>query len=617
MTLPGLDKFAIVALTHKSLPLDMVGLFHLDAEDRAARLAALKEALDLSELMYLATCNRIEFSMVAKNEGEVPDMGQLCDALGIRLGEKEMATCVAGSEFFVGLDAVEHMLKVASSLESMVVGEREIITQVRTAYEDGQRQGLTGEILRLANRLTIETAKEIFTETDIFKKPVSVVSLAFKRLKELNFHTDSRVVMVGAGRTNRAMARFLVKHGYQNLTIYNRTLARAEELAKDVGGRGRDLSDIDAHDTGFDVLISCTASGGEVITPELYAKLNGGESGTKVIVDLALPGDVAKAVVEEQGANVHHIDIEELRHVAEKNLRERAKEVTRCEEIIRESLGEFELRYRRRKIEMAMSEVPEKIKEIRQTALATVYAKEIEGLNAESREVLDKVMSYMEKKYISLPMANVWHHADDIDRDLASIFDPFGNAVHTALTFEILGEDVLITGAGPIGCMAAAICRYAGARYVVVTDVNPWRLELAKKMGATRVVDVRNERIAEVQKELGMTEGFDVGLEMSGHADAFREMIDNMCHGGKIAMLGIPSESIAIDWNKVVFNMLTIKGIYGREMFETWYKMAAMLEGGLDVAAGQSGHGMPPSTVPPGPVPGLRQWPSRHRGRGQ
>jgi threonine 3-dehydrogenase len=186
-------------------------------------------------------------------------------------------------------------------------------------------------------------------------------------------------------------------------------------------------------------------------------------------------------------------------------------------------------------------------------------------------------------EYIALPMANVWHHADDIDRDLAAIFDPFGNAVHTALTFEILGEDVLITGAGPIGCMAAAICRYAGARHVVVTDVNPWRLELARKLGATRTIDVRHERIAEVQKELGMAEGFDVGLEMSGNALAFREMLANLCHGGKVAMLGIPSEEIAIDWNTVVFNMLTISGIYGRRMYETWYKMTVMLQGGLDI----------------------------------
>ncbi len=187
-------------------------------------------------------------------------------------------------------------------------------------------------------------------------------------------------------------------------------------------------------------------------------------------------------------------------------------------------------------------------------------------------------------EYISIPQTNVWHHADGIDRDIASIFDPFGNAVHTALSFDVLGEDVLITGAGPIGCMAAAVCQYAGARYVVVTDVNPYRLELAKKMGATRTIDVRSETIADVQKELGMQEGFDVGLEMSGNEHAFRDMLANMCHGGKIAMLGIPPKEIAIDWNTVIFNMLTIKGIYGREMYETWYKMTVMLQGGLDIS---------------------------------
>jgi threonine 3-dehydrogenase len=186
-------------------------------------------------------------------------------------------------------------------------------------------------------------------------------------------------------------------------------------------------------------------------------------------------------------------------------------------------------------------------------------------------------------EYIAIPMTNVWHHDPNIDREVAAIFDPFGNAVHTALSFNVLGEDVLITGAGPIGCMAAAIVKYAGARYVVVTDVNPWRLELAKTMGATRVVDPRSERIAAVQEELGMTEGFDVGLEMSGAEPAFREMLENMCHGGKIAMLGIPGKEMAIDWNTVIFNMLTIKGIYGREMYETWYKMTVMIQGGLDI----------------------------------
>jgi threonine 3-dehydrogenase len=186
-------------------------------------------------------------------------------------------------------------------------------------------------------------------------------------------------------------------------------------------------------------------------------------------------------------------------------------------------------------------------------------------------------------EYVVLPMTNVWHHRESVDRDVASIFDPLGNAVHTALQFDVLGEDVLITGAGPIGCMAAAVVRHAGARYVVVTDVNPWRLELARKLGATRTVNVKEEKLADVQKELGMHEGFDVGLEMSGNPSAFRDMLANMCHGGKIAMLGIPEEEIAIDWNTVVFNMLTIRGIYGREMYETWYKMTVMLESGLDI----------------------------------
>jgi threonine 3-dehydrogenase len=184
---------------------------------------------------------------------------------------------------------------------------------------------------------------------------------------------------------------------------------------------------------------------------------------------------------------------------------------------------------------------------------------------------------------ISVPMTNVWHHREGVDLEVASIFDPFGNAVHTALSFDLLGEDVLITGAGPIGVMATAVARHAGARFVVVTDVNPFRLALAESMGATLTVNPRERNLRTVQEKLGMKEGFDVGLEMSGNPAAFRDMLDNMAHGGKIAMLGIPSEPIAIDWNQVVFNMLTIKGIYGREMYETWYKMSVMLESGLDI----------------------------------
>lgn len=186
-------------------------------------------------------------------------------------------------------------------------------------------------------------------------------------------------------------------------------------------------------------------------------------------------------------------------------------------------------------------------------------------------------------EYLCLPHSNVWKLAPEISKDIASIMDPFGNATHTALAFHVLGEDVLITGAGPIGCMAAAIAKHAGARHVVVTDPNPYRLELARTLGATRTVNVRDESLTDVQKDLGMKEGFDVGMEMSGNKIAFNDLIANMRHGGKIALLGIPDPEIGIDWNQVVFNSLTIQGIYGRKMFDTWYQMTAMIQSGLKI----------------------------------
>ena len=187
-------------------------------------------------------------------------------------------------------------------------------------------------------------------------------------------------------------------------------------------------------------------------------------------------------------------------------------------------------------------------------------------------------------EYLCIPASNAVHVDPAISLDVLSCFDPLGNATHTALQYDLVGEDVLITGAGPIGCMAVAIARHAGARKIVVTDVNPDRLALAKKMGATRTVDVSREQLPAVQKEIGMKEGFDVGLEMSGNPRALNDMIDNMTHGGCIALLGIMPGAAAVDWNKVVFNMLTIRGIYGREMYETWYKMTAMIQSGLDIS---------------------------------
>ncbi len=188
-------------------------------------------------------------------------------------------------------------------------------------------------------------------------------------------------------------------------------------------------------------------------------------------------------------------------------------------------------------------------------------------------------------EFIVLPMTNVWRHSPGIPLEIAAIFDPLGNAVHTALAFPVLGEDVLVTGAGPIGIMAAAVAGHAGARHVVISDPNPYRLALAEKVGVTRASDPRSAPVGSLLSQLNMSEGFDVGLEMSGNVHAFRDMLASMSHGGKIAMLGIPAEPIAIDWNQVIFNQLTLRGIYGREMYETWYKMSVMLESGLDISA--------------------------------
>ena len=186
-------------------------------------------------------------------------------------------------------------------------------------------------------------------------------------------------------------------------------------------------------------------------------------------------------------------------------------------------------------------------------------------------------------EYLSLPQTNVWLLNKCISEDVASIFDPFGNAVHTALSFPLLGEDVLVTGAGPIGIMAAAVAKHAGARFVVITDVNDYRLELARKLGVDVALNTKEHSISDMQKELGMEEGFDIGLEMSGNPYAFKDMLQNMCHGGKIAMLGIPANPSPMDWTQVIFNMLTIKGVYGREMYETWYKMSVMIQSGLNI----------------------------------
>lgn len=403
MNTQPLYRFSVFAFTHKTLPLDIVGRFHIDPDFIEERLSSLKENLHLEELMYLSTCNRVEF-IVVQSAGNFITPASIIQALKIDFSEKENVLACKGAEIHHKEDGIKHLFKVSASLDSMVIGEREIITQVRKSYEECLKLGLTGDLIRLVVRKTIETAKKVFTETDIFKKPVSVVSLGFHRLRDLNMPTNSRVVMIGAGKTNRAMIRFLAKHGFKNIHIYNRSLDKAEALAKEVEGKASKLADLESHTTGFDILITCTSSSDPVLTKERYTILAKNENTRKVIIDLAIPGDVEEAVLAEAGSVLKYINIDELKVIADRNLAERSKDVSKCEEIVDEKLLEFHDLYKQREIELAMRGIPEKVKEIRSRAIDTVYAKELSALNPESREVLDKVIAYMEKKYISMPM---------------------------------------------------------------------------------------------------------------------------------------------------------------------------------------------------------------------
>lgn len=405
MELKALENFRIFAFTHKVLPLGLVGKFHIVQESQAAIFTKVKNDLGLTELMYLSTCNRVEF-LTVQHPGAMPLTAErLIDALQLELSTSERTLSVDSAEVYISDEAVKHLFKVSASLDSMVIGEREIITQVRKAYEEAVQMGLSGDFLRVVVRKTIETAKEIFTQTAIFKKPVSVVSLAFHRLRDLDVPATSRIVMIGAGKTNRAMGKFLAKHGYKNIVIYNRTLERATSLVEELGGASANsLEALKDHVGGFDVLLTCTASGDPIVTSALYEKLCAGETTRKIVIDLALPADVSHEVISEAKTPIRYINIEELRITADKNLLERSKEINHCEEIIDRNLIAFHDIYKTRQIELAMSQIPAKVREISETALNSVYAREVAGMDPESREVLNKVIAYMEKKYISVPM---------------------------------------------------------------------------------------------------------------------------------------------------------------------------------------------------------------------
>lgn len=389
-----MNSFKVVAITHKKAGLESVGKFHIQEDKLGVELPKLKSELGVDELMYLSTCNRVEFYISTESNF---DIDRLLDYF---LFPKDAKSRI---EFHEGDEAVMHLFSVAASLDSMVVGEREIITQVRKAFELSRELGLTGDNIRLAVRKTIENAKRIFTETAIANNPVSVVSLAYRELAKKDLPKDSKILVIGAGQTNGVICRLLSKAGWSDITIFNRTLAKAEILRKELKlKQAKSLDELSNYTGGFDVLITCTGAEGAIITPEIYERINQGDSHSKVIIDLAIPEDIDRQVLAAH--IVDYISVSSLKPIADKNLEKRKSELVICRKILSESFQEFGEMLKERKVERAMKDVPVRVKEIRHFATEELFKQDISQLDDTSREVLEKVLSYVEKKYISVPM---------------------------------------------------------------------------------------------------------------------------------------------------------------------------------------------------------------------
>jgi glutamyl-tRNA reductase len=396
------NDLRVVALTHKNFPLETIGKFHFADDTRMETLSRVRETIAMGEIMYLSTCNRVEFIFTLPHYVCPGVTAQMLKATGVELSEEELRTIAAKAERHNGVEAAEHLLHVASSLDSAIIGEREIITQMRKAYEECTAMGLTGDDLRLLIRQCIQTAKEVFTHTDLAKKPVSVVSLAWEQFRKQQFNTESRILLIGAGQIIRNFSKFLFENDFKNLTFANRTYANASVLSETFGGKALALDELQAYTEGFDALITCTGSPDVIVDSNLFAHLAQGETEIKTVIDLALPADVASEVMN--ASNVRYFGMEQIKQWAAENMQFREQAIADCMPIIQSGLREFEKVHKERQIEKAMVSIPETIKEIRNTALGSVFAKDLETLDDHSREVLEKIVSYIEKKYISIPM---------------------------------------------------------------------------------------------------------------------------------------------------------------------------------------------------------------------
>jgi glutamyl-tRNA reductase len=397
-----LDSLQIVAFTHKQIKINEIGLLHLSEESQEQILPAIKTKFLFSEFMFLSTCNRVELIFKTPDDISRETLSSILTEINPAISNEDAETIANSAAIFKGIHAVEHLFNVASSLDSLVIGEREIITQVRRAYEICNKIGVTGDLIRLLVKHTIETAKDVYTNTDIAKNPVSIVSLAYRQLRDLNIKNDARILIIGAGETNTTLAKYLQKHKYANFVVFNRTESKAQVLANELGGIAFQLDELKNYTKGFDVLITCTSSETPIVTKEIYTSLLAGEKGKKVVIDLAVPNDIDRNLPNE--FDIKLIAVETLKDQAQENLVKREKELNACSNVISNHIDEFLQIHRERSVELAFGEIPKRVREIKEVALNEVFAKDLGTLDTQSREVLDKVLAYMEKKYNAVAM---------------------------------------------------------------------------------------------------------------------------------------------------------------------------------------------------------------------
>lgn len=397
-----MNDFKVIALTHRTLGLDLIGKYHIEPEEQGTRFASFEKLFEIREFLFLSTCNRVEFFIRTHEKLSTDYIRKFLTHYFPNISKEEIHRSVEQARIFTGIDAIRHIFHVASSLDSLVVGEREIITQVRNAFERSKKFGFSGDFIRIAIQKAIETAKQIYTETEISTKPISVVNLAYRQLLERNLNNKQRLIFIGAGTTIEAMAGNLIGHNFQSIKIFNRTIERAQRLASILHGEAYALQDLTYKCGEFDIIITCTGAEGSIIDHSLYEQMLKKDSRRKTIVDLAIPNDIDPAVVAS--FDVDYIAIETLKEEAKRNLKEREKEIFRCEALVEQRLAEFEDAFRTRKLELAMQSVPQMMKEIKGRALDKTFAKDIEKLDPESKDTLHKILNYLEKKYISIPM---------------------------------------------------------------------------------------------------------------------------------------------------------------------------------------------------------------------